>query len=102
MTTFIEIENFKETYEKLREEGKPDKEICSILFISKNTLIRFKKKHGIPLRFDADLLYFTREQMEQAKEKGVPYKDLLNRVKNLGWNVEKAIQTPVKKYRREN
>ena|SRR5690625_1364930 len=45
--------------------------------------------------------YITDEDYRKASENGISY-DLLNtRIRSLGWNKQKAISAPVKKYRKK-
>lgn len=40
-------------------------------------------------------LYFTDDQVQQAKQNGIPYNILYSRVIEYGWDFERAITTPV-------
>ena len=44
----------------------------------------------------------TDEQLQIAKENDIPYERVHDRIAELGWNVEKAITTPVNKYRKHD
>jgi hypothetical protein len=41
--------------------------------------------------------YLTKEEIKRAKENGISYDNLYNRVYNLGWELEKAVTTPLQK-----
>ena len=41
--------------------------------------------------------FISNEQREQAEKNGIDYVNLLNRVHQLGWDVERAISTPIMK-----
>lgn len=41
------------------------------------------------------MIMFTEEEIETARQNGVSYQTLYNRVYGYGWKMEKAISTPV-------
>jgi len=41
--------------------------------------------------------YVTEEDFQKAKANGIDYMNVYNRVYNLGWEVDRAITTPIKK-----
>ena len=45
--------------------------------------------------------YITPEEYEEAEKNGITYDHVNTRVRGLGWDKERAITQPVKKYKRK-
>ena len=95
----IQKEEFVEEYNRLKSKRLLDKEIASEMFISKNTLYRYKKEYGVPLitQINKELINangLTREWLDIAQQNGLSSSLVNARIRDHHWSVEDACTIP--------
>lgn len=84
---------WEDKYIELRNEGLKDREIAKLFGVCKDTIVRIKKIYGIPC-FRQNEQGVTHEQLKQAEEKGLSRRLVLRRVREYGYSVDDAVNTP--------
>ena len=80
-----------------------DLECAKKLGISRDKLIAKKKQWGINLRRQKDNMFGVSEpDFEKGRKIGLSRKLILNRVRDHGWTVEKAVNEPKDKTKMNN
>jgi transposase len=89
--------DFKRQYLSLKREGETDEEIARKMYIGISTLKRYKKEYEIPTMKQAkkNQQGITEKELLFAESKGIPRDRVLRRLRCDGWEIEKAINTPV-------
>lgn len=93
-------EEFSKQYLDYMHDGKKDKEISELMFISKHTLYRYKKICNLPmihcgkerLRYNKNGL--TLELLEEAEKIGLCAHTINKRIRAYGWTLEDAVSIP--------
>jgi hypothetical protein len=90
--------DFRERYLLLKDEGWTDVKIAEWIGVSRNKLYKMKKFHGISTK-RVTLLEkkhgVTRQQINDAKARGICYDILCRRIEEYGWKIELALTYPV-------
>lgn len=96
-------------YDEQKKMHKKDEEIAKELFVGRFTLTRWKKREEdrpgkvnseyYKKRGDRVNWYITSDDEEKAEKNGISRTLLHFRVNQMGWDIEKAVNTPVKKSR---
>ena len=72
-----------------------DRDISKRLGISRDRMIALKKEWGLKFKRQKDNMYgVSEEDFKQGSKIGLHRKLILNRIRDLGWTVEKAISEP--------
>jgi hypothetical protein len=88
-------DEFIERYNQLKNQNLLDKEIADKMFISKNTLYRYKKMYGVPMitKESKELINgngLTREWLTIAQQNGLSSSLVNARIREHHWSVEDA------------
>lgn len=89
---------WKDKYMKLRDEGLTDNEIGKMFGVTRHTLTRIKKLYEVPC-FKQNRQGITNAQLKIAQGNGVTRRLALRRVREKGWSVEDAVNTPKHKWK---
>lgn len=91
---------FVSNYLAYKRDGKTDKEISKLMFISKNTLYRYKKVCDLPVTHVSKMRKRVNdngvsiEMFDQARQIGLCPHTVNKRIRGYGWTVEDAISIP--------
>jgi orotate phosphoribosyltransferase-like protein len=88
-------DDFIERYTQLKNLGLLDVNIADEMFISKNTLYRYKKRYGVPMitKENKELINqngLTREWLNIAQQNGLSSSLVNARIREHHWSVEDA------------
>jgi hypothetical protein len=90
-------EEFKEEYLRLKEEtGLPDYEIADLMYMSTDALFKYKKRLKLKVKYiKKNKVGLTEAQLQTAEKNGIKRSVALTRVREYGWDEEKAITNPI-------
>jgi DNA-binding transcriptional MerR regulator len=90
---------FTKFYTQWKKEGYSESEIAKKMFISKTTLIRYKKIFNLPPvgnqnRSLSNKNGLTRELLKEAEKIGLTHHTINRRIKMYQWTLEDAVSIP--------
>lgn len=96
MTRFLfTLEEFKKKYYELKKHGDFDRKIANALYISEQTLYRYKKKCGlVQYTKRPTQLPITEEQLQKGEQLGLTRRIMYKRIRNCYWTPEEACSIP--------